>query len=735
MIGCKVVEANDGVEALRCIDQIAPDLIICDLMMPEISGPELLRELHAHPETESIPFIVLSALSSDEDKIQAFDLGADDYVTKPYSFKELQARVRAKIRRPPVPARRLRQDRLTGVLSHHAFLDEIAREQVRQAGDDEAGYAVCVGLSEIEMTEARLGISISAPIIKQLIALVTFDSLPVEVIGRDAEHNILLLLPDTGHDTLLERLEALTRRVAAHTFVIGDELVRMTPVIGYTRVAGETGAAQIYEQTVAARTYAALHLDLTPSAYEPHMDKLLQAVKAKTQTMNQVSLWSRLTRHWRTAFQISTTVFLGIILPFLVYFFLGTVGYDITPLVYIAVVIALLATAILIWAESLLALRRIDPPALADPQYPPASAIIAAYLPNESATIEATIQAFLRLEYPGLLQIILAYNTPRDMPIERLFQQIAAQDTRFLPLRIKGSTSKAQNVNAALAHVTGKFVGVFDADHHPDPGSFQRAWGWLAAGYDIVQGHCLIRNGDSSWVARTIAVEFESIYALAHPGRARLHGYGIFGGSNGFWKTDLLRQTRMHGFMLTEDIDSSFRVMEQGYKIASDPYLISRELAPTRLYALWNQRMRWAQGWFQVALKQTLPLLRSSKLTRRQKAGVFHLLVWREIYPWLSTQVIPIVLYWAWQAGGLHRIDWFVPIFVITSIVTIGTGPGQVLLIYRQADAAIRAHRGWFWGYVLISILFYTEFKNTVGRVAQIKEVMGERVWKSTPRV
>lgn len=362
------------------------------------------------------------------------------------------------------------------------------------------------------------------------------------------------------------------------------------------------------------------------------------------------------------------------------------------------------------------------------------SAIIAAYLPNEAATIETTIQVFLRLEYPAKTQIILAYNTPRDMPIERVFQEIAAKDPRFLPLRVKGSTSKAQNVNAALGYVEGKFVGVFDADHHPDPGSFQRAWRWLANGYDIVQGHCLVRNGDASWVARTVAVEFEGIYALAHPGRSRLHQFGIFGGSNGFWKTDLLRETRMHGFMLTEDIDSSFRVLEQGYRIASDPYLISRELAPVRLKALWNQRMRWAQGWFQVSLARSWPLLRSARLTRRQKFGIFHLLVWREIYPWLSTQVIPIILYWAWKFGGFHRIDWLVPIFVVTSVITLGTGPGQSLFIFRLSDPVIQQQRKWFFWYIITSFFFYTEFKNVVGRVAQMKEIMGERVWKSTPR-
>ena len=62
------------------------------------------------------------------------------------------------------------------------------------------------------------------------------------------------------------------------------------------------------------------------------------------------------------------------------------------------------------------------------------------------------------------------------------------------------------------------------------------------------------------YLQRSVTSEFEAIYAVAHPGRARVHGFGIFGGSNGYWKTPVLRRTRMRGFMLTEDIDSSMRV-------------------------------------------------------------------------------------------------------------------------------------------------------------------------------
>ena len=76
--------------------------------------------------------------------------------------------------------------------------------------------------------------------------------------------------------------------------------------------------------------------------------------------------------------------------------------------------------------------------------------------------------------------------------------------TQTLPVKDMGqhiTLSSGQNITGALSLVNGEFVGVFDADHHPDSDAFRRAWRWLAGGYDVVQGHCVVRNGDTSWVA------------------------------------------------------------------------------------------------------------------------------------------------------------------------------------------------------------------------------------------
>ena len=88
--------AGNGVQGLQTAHEWKPDLVITDLAMPEMNGVELCRELRA---VSQVPIIVLSVRNQDRMKIEALDAGADDYVTKPFSIQELQARARAQLRR------------------------------------------------------------------------------------------------------------------------------------------------------------------------------------------------------------------------------------------------------------------------------------------------------------------------------------------------------------------------------------------------------------------------------------------------------------------------------------------------------------------------------------------------------------------------------------------------------------------------------------------------------------
>jgi two-component system phosphate regulon response regulator PhoB len=97
--GYTPVMAADGAAARRQIDATLPDLILLDWMLPDQSGIELAKKLRVDPRTRDLPIILLTARSEESDKLQGFESGADDYVTKPFSPRELLARVRALLRR------------------------------------------------------------------------------------------------------------------------------------------------------------------------------------------------------------------------------------------------------------------------------------------------------------------------------------------------------------------------------------------------------------------------------------------------------------------------------------------------------------------------------------------------------------------------------------------------------------------------------------------------------------
>lgn len=99
--GYRVIVAADGAAGLAAAQTARPDLMILDVMLPRMDGWEVCRQVRAHSR---MPIILLTALDQEQHKVQGLDLGADDYVTKPFSMRELMARVRARLRHPPAEA-------------------------------------------------------------------------------------------------------------------------------------------------------------------------------------------------------------------------------------------------------------------------------------------------------------------------------------------------------------------------------------------------------------------------------------------------------------------------------------------------------------------------------------------------------------------------------------------------------------------------------------------------------
>jgi len=105
-----------GTDFLKYLDKHAPDLVILDLMLPDIDGLEICKLIRKHDELAAVPVIMLTAKSEEMDKVVGLEIGADDYITKPFSPKELVARVKAVLRRH-VPQRGSKKIEIGGILS------------------------------------------------------------------------------------------------------------------------------------------------------------------------------------------------------------------------------------------------------------------------------------------------------------------------------------------------------------------------------------------------------------------------------------------------------------------------------------------------------------------------------------------------------------------------------------------------------------------------------------------
>jgi cellulose synthase/poly-beta-1,6-N-acetylglucosamine synthase-like glycosyltransferase len=370
--------------------------------------------------------------------------------------------------------------------------------------------------------------------------------------------------------------------------------------------------------------------------------------------------------------------------------------------------------------------RPITPPTL--------SVVVAAYLPNEQEIIVETLRHVLRtLRVPSQrLQIILAYNTPSALDVEEILRQLGRTAAQILPLKVDGSTSKAENILAAIPHLTGEMTVLLDADHHPAGDAPARAWRWLTLGYDIVQGRCIVRNPTDNALTRTVALEFEQMYAVSHQGRSMLVDTAIFGGTNGWWRTSVLQQIGMDPRMLTEDIESAVRSIEAGYRLVHDRSVISTELATATGRAWWSQRLRWAQGWLQVTMRHQGHLLRTPSLGKVQRLYWAYMLTWGAIFPVFAMSAFSVLIADAVVGHSFGILT--DPYLVLSTLTTVAVQLLLTVVTWRVASPSARSvGRRWMAIFMLAAPVYVT-LKNAVSLTALLREIAAMDEWVVTAR-
>ncbi|KAF1846004.1 glycosyltransferase family 2 protein [Cucurbitaria berberidis CBS 394.84] len=378
--------------------------------------------------------------------------------------------------------------------------------------------------------------------------------------------------------------------------------------------------------------------------------------------------------------------------------------------------------------------------------------IIVAYLPNEQDIImDRAIYALEQLDYPKeRIRINIVYNTPKSIePLETDLHQLPLRYPHARIIKVPNSTSKADNLNYFFTLDTGSdLIAIYDCDHYPHPNSPR----WAAERFmadpevDIVQGRCIVFNSTDTFLTSMIAVEFDKIYAVSHPGRSTMWGFGLFCGSNGYWRTSVLRELRMDGSMLTEDIDSALRAFSRGCKTVHDLNVTSYELAPTTFSAFWKQRLRWAQGWAQASMRHLKmvyngvqdPLHEAhSKRNFTARFGVLSLLLIRESSYYLVTQYACLVLSFlivkfpssGEELWGLVYFQYPVSqwLFIISITCLIAT-----LWITNQVKSEFVSRRM----IILFSVLypFYLMVNATIGLYGHARQLVRYSSWNPTAR-
>jgi diguanylate cyclase (GGDEF)-like protein len=208
--GYRVARAERGEEAVEKVEEVRPDLVLLDIMMPDMDGYEVARRLRDKEELAYIPIIFVTARDSTEDKVTGLDAGADDYLTKPINFPELEARVRSMLRIKRLQDelekknRKLEQlsisDGLTGLYNHRHLYELLDEEFERSKRTGEPVSVVMFDLDRFKDVNDTYGHQAGDRVLEKLADILRETAREIDRLGRYGGEEFLAILPDSDPD-------------------------------------------------------------------------------------------------------------------------------------------------------------------------------------------------------------------------------------------------------------------------------------------------------------------------------------------------------------------------------------------------------------------------------------------------------------------------------------------------------------------------------------------------------
>jgi two-component system cell cycle response regulator len=247
--GYEVFGANDGQAALDQVETVRPDLILLDVMMPRMDGMEVVRRLKANKNLPFIPVIMQTALDSTENKVEGLDAGADDYITKPINFAELEARVNSLLRikklQSDLAAREQELSELNDRLRQISLTDGLTQIENRRSLEErlhdmwqhsvrlhEPIALIMCDIDKFKSVNDTYGHQAGDSVLKEVAQLLKGEAREIDRVGRYGGEEFLLILSGTVLDAAVTFAERLREKVEAHTFSYSGGTLRRTMSCG-----------------------------------------------------------------------------------------------------------------------------------------------------------------------------------------------------------------------------------------------------------------------------------------------------------------------------------------------------------------------------------------------------------------------------------------------------------------------------------------------------------------------
>ncbi|MBI5831020.1 MAG: diguanylate cyclase [Armatimonadetes bacterium] len=215
--GYEVTCASGGLEALAKLERVLPHLIVSDVMMPDLAGSDLCQRVRQTTGFELVPFVFLSARGQHFELAEGLELGADDYIPKPFDREELLARVQTALRRARAYQRAAHTDTLTELGDREHFEDRLREELYRQQryGISSSLALVAIDVATVEAVEEQYGSAAGDILLRRVGRFLRENVRALDVPTRYSESGFIVLMPHTSRDRAVVAIERLSERLNA----------------------------------------------------------------------------------------------------------------------------------------------------------------------------------------------------------------------------------------------------------------------------------------------------------------------------------------------------------------------------------------------------------------------------------------------------------------------------------------------------------------------------------------